>query len=251
MNLLQSLPQSVFSVPADGLIESILKNSTLYGGQDITHTIATHRTQSKQWKSEADCLLDVIKVGEIDTKSVGCIASDVVLYTSLIVILGVILVKFGLAVVFGWFLSWKLGNFKKEGRSSYKDRMQRDDEIEDWTTGIHVPAEAIRPRYNPYSSASLKKKSIIPKTSRFTQPDTGSTHFNTLERPGSTIWKQSVTGYINIYELEKKPIKKANRYITDLEYSIRTMFVLPLRDQLQKMVEVQLQVLYLVDRHNQ
>lgn len=179
----------------------MLQNSTLYGGQDITHIIATHRTLSKQWKSEAQCLLDIIKVGEIDTKSFGCIASDVVLYTSLIVILGVILVKFGLAVVFGWFLSWKLGNFKKEGKSTYQERMRRDNEIEDWTTGINVPAEAIRPhqgsqKYPSYNSNSNldKKRSIIPKKSRFTQPDTGSMHFNSIERPGSTIWKQSNTG---------------------------------------------------------
>jgi chitin synthase len=200
LNLLQSLPQSTFSVPADGLIQSILQNSSLYGGQDITHIVATHKTLSTQWKTEAQCLLDVIKVGEIDTKSVGCIASDVVLYTSLIVILGVILVKFGLAVVFGWFLSWKLGNYKKEGRTSYKDRMRRDHEIEDWTTGINVPAEAIRPQqhsYDPYASynsAYNKKKSIMPRRSRFTQPDTGSMHFNSVEKPGSAIWKQSTTG---------------------------------------------------------
>ncbi|KAG2230309.1 hypothetical protein INT48_001075 [Thamnidium elegans] len=202
LNLLQSLPQSVFSVPPDGLIQSILQNSSMYGGQDITHTVATHRTLSKQWTSEANCLLDVIKVGEIDTKSVGCIASDVVLYTSLIVILGVILVKFGLAVIFGWFLSWKLGNFKKEGRSSYKDRMRRDDEIEDWTTGIHVPAEAIRPQYDPYKYSYgtpklNKKKSMMPQTSRFTQPDTGSMHFTTIDRPGSAIWKQTGSRVFN------------------------------------------------------
>lgn len=179
----------------------MIQNSSLYGGQDITHIIATHRTLGKQWKSEAQCLLDIIKVGEIDTKSFGCIASDVVLYTSLIVILGVILVKFGLAVIFGWFLSWKLGNFKKEGRATYQDRMRRDNEIEDWTTGINVPAEAIRPHHDPHKYSSYnsnshpdKKRSIIPKKSRFTQPDTGSMHFNPIERPGSTIWKQSTTG---------------------------------------------------------
>ncbi|CAO3638873.1 unnamed protein product [Mucor hiemalis] len=196
LNLLQSLPQTVFSIPTDGLIQSILKNSSAFGGQDITHTVTTQRSNSTQWKAEAQCLLDVIKVGEIDTKSFGCIASDVVLYTSLIVILGVILVKFGLAVIFGWFLSWKLGTFKKEGKASYKDRMRRDHEIEDWTIGINVPAEAIRPHHGSYSKNNVvsRKKNIIPKTSRFTQPDTGSMHFNSIEKPGSAIWKQSTNG---------------------------------------------------------
>jgi chitin synthase len=185
----------MFTLPVDGLIQTILKNTSAFAGQDITHTVATHNTDLVSWKTEALCLLDTIKVGEIDTKSVGCIASDVVLYTSLIVILGVILVKFGLAVIFGWFLSWKLGNFKKEGRTSYKDRMRRDLEIEDWTTGINVPAAAIRPNSSasprPYLPYNSKKRNIMPKRSRFTQPDTGSMHFNAVERPGSTIWKQS------------------------------------------------------------
>lgn len=204
MNLLQLLPQTVFNIPTDGLIQSILKNSSAFGGQDITHTVITQRSNSTQWKAEAQCLLDVIKVGEIDTKSFGCIASDVVLYTSLIVILGVILVKFGLAVIFGWFLSWKLGTFKKEGKASYKDRMRRDHEIEDWTTGINVPAEAIRPHHGSYSKNNVvsRKKNIIPKTSRFTQPDTGSMHFNSIEKPGSAIWKQSTNGYVKYYCLD-------------------------------------------------
>lgn len=195
LNLLQSLPQNVFTLPSNGLIQAILKNTTAFSGQDLTHTVATRKSDTVSWKTEALCLLDTIKVGEIDTKSVGCMASDVVLYTSLIVILGVILVKFGLAVIFGWFLSWKLGNFKKEGRTSYKDRMKRDLEIEDWTTGINVPAAAIRPHlnnpktYSPYSTN--KKRNLMPRRSRFTQPDTGSMHFNAIERPGSTIWKQS------------------------------------------------------------
>ncbi|KAG0172492.1 Chitin synthase, class 3 [Apophysomyces sp. BC1015] len=182
LNLLKALPPSLFDVPPAGLIESILANTTLYGGQDLTHIVASHRTPNTQWAQEASCLMDIIKVGEIDTKSVGCIASDVVLYASLIVILGVILVKFALAVVFGWFLSWKLGNFK-EG-CSYRERMRREMEIENWTSGIYRPAEAIKPRKSP-------KRTLMPRTSRFTQPDTGSMHFNAIERPGSAMWKQS------------------------------------------------------------
>ncbi|KAI8085782.1 chitin synthase-domain-containing protein [Gilbertella persicaria] len=206
LNLLQSLSQSLFTLPPNGLIQSILRNTSDFGGKDITHIIAAHPKDENTivtWQTEATCLLDTIKVGEIDTKSVGCIASDVVLYTSLIVILGVIFVKFFLAVVFGWFLSVKLGNFNTENRATYKDRMKRDLEIEDWTTGIHVPAEAIRPHSSfsshthrtPYQQSPLnKKKSIIPTKSRFTQPEAGLMHFNSFERPTSVIWKQANTG---------------------------------------------------------
>lgn len=195
LNLLQSLPQELFNVPSNGLIQRMIQNISTFGGQDITHTVLGH--QNQDWPTEAQCLLDIIKVGEIDTKSVGCMTSDIVLYTSLIVILGVILVKFFLAVVFGWFLSWKLGNFK-EGKS-YKDRMQRDREIENWTTGIHVPAQALRPVSEACSKPPSfsnhypnKKASIIPRKSRFTQPDAGSMHFNPNEKSASVIWKESL-----------------------------------------------------------
>lgn len=42
----------------------------------------------------ARCLSEIIKVGEVDSKTVGCIASDVVLYVSLVFILSVVIIKF-------------------------------------------------------------------------------------------------------------------------------------------------------------
>ncbi|KAI8084634.1 chitin synthase [Halteromyces radiatus] len=203
LNLLSSLSLTLFNVPPGGLIASALANPALFGGKDISHMVASHHrlpstplglapgptNLTSSWKEEAYCLLDLIKVGEIDTKSVGCIASDIVLYTSLVVILGVILVKFGLAVIFGWCLSWQLGNFK-EGRS-YRERMQREQEIENWTTNINRPATTIRPQLAV--SKSFLSTPKLPRTSRFTPPETGSMHFNavSLERPGSALWKQS------------------------------------------------------------
>ncbi|KAI8147365.1 chitin synthase-domain-containing protein [Fennellomyces sp. T-0311] len=199
LDLLRSLPLDKFNVPPQGLIEQVLSGASPgLGGQDITRVIASHRDPGSTWRQEAACLMHITKVGEIDTKSVGCIASDVVLYMSLVVILGVILVKFVLAVAFGWFLSWRLGNFK-EG-ASYKERMQRDAEIENWTSEINRPADAIRPQHrqrysiasNPYTPNRPKRKTLMPRTSRFTQPEPGTTHFNANpERPVSTIWRNS------------------------------------------------------------
>ncbi|KAI8368346.1 chitin synthase-domain-containing protein [Choanephora cucurbitarum] len=196
LKLLSLLPKASFNVPPNGLIDQITSNISYYSGKDLTHIVASHPEDgsSLSWKTEANCLLETIKVGEVDTKSLGCIASDIVLYASLIVILGVIFVKFFLAVIFGWFLSFKLGSFSTERKATYRERMRRDLEIEDWTTGIHVPAEAIRPTsYNriqsPYASPLNKKRSLIPTKSRFTQPETGLSHFNSYEN--SMIWKQA------------------------------------------------------------
>ena len=60
------------------------------------------------------CLEDIVTVGSIDTKSVGCVASDVVLYLPLVFIIGVVATRFVIAVMFAWCFSWKLGIFKIE-----------------------------------------------------------------------------------------------------------------------------------------
>jgi chitin synthase len=129
----------LLDVPQGGLIDRLMNNASEFIGSDISYSVANYRSQNGMtWKKEADCLSDIIRVGMVDTMAFGCIVSNIVLYISLAVILGVIIVKFSLAVAFGWFLSWKLGNFK-DGQS-YSDRMKREKEIENWTAGIYTPA---------------------------------------------------------------------------------------------------------------
>lgn len=176
------------------MIETAINNPSLFSGRDISHAVVSNNNHD--WLQEAYCLIDIIKVGEIDTKSVGCIASDIILYSSLLVIIGVILVKFTLAVIFGWGLSWKLGNFNED--ISYKEKMKREKEIENWTNSISQPANTIRPQQQqqlPYTSKhfSSSKISLMPKTSRFTQPETGTKHFKSSSihfgHPDNDLWK--------------------------------------------------------------
>ncbi|RUS27151.1 hypothetical protein BC938DRAFT_483649, partial [Jimgerdemannia flammicorona] len=184
LDLLSSLRRDLFNVPMGGLIETLTSadGAKTYGGADLSH----HVVRMGQ-KLEAECLTDIIKVGTMDTESIGCIASDIVLYVSLAVILGVIVIKFLLAIIFGWFLSWKLGNFN-EG-ISYSAKMRRANEIEHWTEEIHQPAEAINPRpYAPAGGWSKKKSKLLPQTSRFTQPEPGK-NFNASEWPQNTFTK--------------------------------------------------------------
>ncbi|KAI7903969.1 chitin synthase-domain-containing protein [Cokeromyces recurvatus] len=190
LKLLSSLPTNYYQYKQDGLIAAIFANISDFTGKDLTRTINANRMNGGKWFEEAKCLSATIKVGSLDTISIGCMASDIVLYVSLVVILGVIIVKFALAVIFGWFLSWKLGNFK-EG-NSYAERMKREAEIENWTenmqAGAPLPKARIQSTY--FGNASNKRKSLFPQTSRFTQPMHGSTRFTT-DKPlnGSTLWK--------------------------------------------------------------
>jgi chitin synthase len=151
--------------------------------------VNANRGNSDQWEQEAKCLSATIKVGSLDTISIGCMASDIVLYISLGVILGVIFVKFALAVMFGWFLSWKLGNFK-EG-ASYAARMKREAEIENWTANMQAAAPLPKSRIqSTFYGNNNKRKSLFPQTSRFTQPMHGSTRFDNEKGVSSApVWR--------------------------------------------------------------
>ncbi|KAG0307680.1 Chitin synthase, class 3 [Dissophora globulifera] len=105
------------------------------------------------------CLKQIARVGAMDSKTIGCVTSDVITYVSLIIILGVVFIKFFLAVFFGWFLNHRLGGFDNE---TYQDRMNRAEQIEAWSSDINRPA-----------FANAKRSTFFPTTSRFT-PTTNS-----------------------------------------------------------------------------
>jgi chitin synthase len=186
LRLLQSLPSTYFKVPVGGLVEQINKNMAEFGGKDLTYVIKSYRAPGLSWEEEAECLAKTIRVGQIDTISVGCMFSEIVLYVSLIVILGVIVSKFALAVIFGWFLSWRLGNFKEE--NSYAARMKREEQIENWAKNINDNGP-VTYAPSPSQSNQSKRKSIFPVTSRFTPLEHGSTRFD-FDRPPTPAWKR-------------------------------------------------------------
>lgn len=131
-----------------------------YNGKDITMNFL--RTNQRPL---GHCLQDIITVGFIDTNSIGCVASQVVLYLSLVFIVGVVAIKFAMAVMFSWFFSWKLGNFPKE---TYEQRMQRSTEIENWTNDIYRPAPSnYRPNVGK-NGLRGNRKTFFPSHSRFT-----------------------------------------------------------------------------------
>ena len=137
-----------------------IRNNPAVRGVDVTLSFTTG-----QEKQIANCFQDIIKVGSIDTETVGCIASKVVLYVSLIFILSIVLIKFVLAIVFQWFLCRKFAAHKTSMSGNSKKRNQQ---IEDWTEDIYRPPPKMtdpveRDRTN-------KRSSFLPTTSRFTSP---------------------------------------------------------------------------------
>ncbi|KAH7915734.1 glycosyltransferase family 2 protein [Hygrophoropsis aurantiaca] len=167
LDLLQWLSTTQVQYPS--IFDEMKNADGTYNGKDLSMFFM--RTNQRQI---GKCLEDVITVGFIDTNSIGCVASEVVLYLSLTFIIGVVSIRFVMAVMFAWFFSWKLGNFPHE---TYEQRMQRSAEIEAWSNDIYRPAPSeYRPNVskNGLRNGKLNKKSnFFPSTSRFTPQDTG------------------------------------------------------------------------------
>ncbi|KAJ7075591.1 chitin synthase [Mycena belliarum] len=145
-------------------------NEMKTAGSDWRNSDMTMRLMRTNQMALGHCLQDMITVGFIDTNSIGCVASQVLLYLSLIFIVGVVLIRFAMAVMFQWFFSHKLGNFPKE---TYEQRMQRSAEIEAWSNDIYKPAPSgYRPNVGKGGLRTKeKRKTFLPNTSRFTPAD--------------------------------------------------------------------------------
>jgi chitin synthase len=157
MSLLQWLDPSQVSVPP--FFDTMRNRNETFAGNDITALV-----ERAGYTEMLECLVDVIQVGFVDSISIGCVASDIVLYLSLVFILGAVSIKFFMALYFGWFMSWKLGNFKNV---SYAERMKRAAEVEQWSDDIYRAAPAnMRP-----NAKGNRKTVFLPTTSRFSKAE--------------------------------------------------------------------------------
>ncbi len=140
-----------------------LKNNPDVRGVDITHAY-----QSGHNKQLGKCLTEIIRVGSIDTETVGCIASKVVLYVSLVFILSIVSAKFLLALSFQWFFSRRFAASKTSVEGNSKKRNQQ---IEDWSDDIYRPPPKMTDSGVALSDKSNRRGSnFLPTTSRFTSP---------------------------------------------------------------------------------
>ena len=140
-----------------------IKNNPAVRGVDVTRAYS-----SSYEKQVARCFTEIIKVGSIDTETIGCIASKVVLYVSLVFILAVVMAKFVLALAFQWFLSRKFAADKtSSGKADSKARKQQ---IEEWSDDIYRPPPRLADPAAGPDRSSKRGSTFLPSTSRFTSP---------------------------------------------------------------------------------
>ncbi|CAF9931121.1 MAG: Chitin synthase, class 3 [Heterodermia speciosa] len=160
LDLLAWFNTSQVSYPAQ--FDDLRKNPAVKG-VDVTHSFQTSTDRRL-----GQCLTEIIRVGSIDTETVGCIASKVVLYVSLVFILSIVLIKFLLALCFQWFLSRRFAASKTSLSSNPKKRNQ---EIEDWADDIYrAPPKITESTFGGSEKTSKRGSAFLPTTSRFTSP---------------------------------------------------------------------------------
>lgn len=137
-----------------------LRSDKTYHGYDVSLLLTT-----SDEKQTARCLTEIIKVGTIDSDSIGCTASTIVLYVSLVFILAVVVTKFIMACYFRWVISRKQGATEIDNKSM----AQREKEIENWVdnsnsaSGAQIKNVPVRARAN-YKAAKTNRQSVFNKT---------------------------------------------------------------------------------------
>jgi len=182
LNLLEWFNKTQVSYPAKF---DEIRNNPAVRGVDVTRTFS-----SSQDKQIARCFTEIIKVGSIDTATIGCIASKVVLYVSLVFILSIVVAKFLLALAFQWFISRKFGAAKT---SLSADSKQRKQQIEDWSDDIYRPPPKLMDPAGTPDRSSKRGSQFFPTTSRFTSPYAVEKTLAKNRPPPTTMTSQSST----------------------------------------------------------
>lgn len=133
-----------------------LKNEDAYKGHDISLVLS-----NSEERHAARCLTEIVKVGTIDSDTIGCIASQVVLIISLVFILSVVVAKFLMACYFKWFISTKQGATINNGKSM----AEMDKQMENWAeqdgnngSNLLVVPQKTRPDYKTNRQSVFNKR---------------------------------------------------------------------------------------------
>ncbi|KAI9208189.1 chitin synthase, class IV [Polychytrium aggregatum] len=96
--------QNIYGSAMTNVIQSHTGNNAI--AHDMTDTIA----RSNTLRSQAVCLADTFTIAKLNGLSVGCAISFVVTNISLIIIAGVVILRFILAIFFSYAIGWRLGD---------------------------------------------------------------------------------------------------------------------------------------------
>lgn len=135
-----------------------IKNDDKLRGIDVSQIFAQGES-----KKVIRCLSDIAMVGYVDADQIGCLASKVVLYVSLVFIIGIVAVKFLFAIYFRWFVIGKQG----ANYMDHKSLVKHDQEVEDWSNNMYAQGPVKNaPKVYPHSAhgrvSMFRPRSALP-----------------------------------------------------------------------------------------
>ena len=99
-----AFPNGVPGDEIDTALRQVIISQDAASGKDASRLFRNRKVLN----DALPCLVERFNVGKIDRITPGCFASQLFLYVSLVVILGIVLARFAMACIFTWFLSRKL-----------------------------------------------------------------------------------------------------------------------------------------------
>ncbi|EGV65238.1 Chitin synthase, class 3 [Yamadazyma tenuis] len=137
-----------------------LRDEEAYKGHDISLVLS-----NSDERHAARCLTEIIKVGTIDSDTIGCIASQVVLIVSLVFILSVVVAKFLMACYFKWFISLHQGATDLNSKSMESSNKSMENWVDDdgaLQRNLVVIPSKMRADYKTNRQSVFKRMSLTP-----------------------------------------------------------------------------------------
>ncbi|GAA6016328.1 hypothetical protein JCM11491_006817 [Sporobolomyces phaffii] len=97
-------PTPISNDSVDAAIRYMLNDIDSSGGKDATRLFYNDDVL----KRSVHCLVQRYQAGHIDKVTPGCFVSNLFLYVSLILIMGIVLARFAMACIFSWYLAAKM-----------------------------------------------------------------------------------------------------------------------------------------------
>lgn len=132
-----------------------LRDDPSFQGHDISMVLT-----SGDQRQAARCLTEIIKVGVIDSESIGCISSKIVLILSLVFVLSVVFVKFFMALYFRGVISRSQGANSVDNKSMFTRNREIDDWVDNPKAQAPITTVPVKSRAN-YKAQKTNRQSVF------------------------------------------------------------------------------------------
>lgn len=128
--------------------------------------LSLQMVSSKRARKVARCLLEIAKVGVVDTDTLGCITSSLVLILSVVFICSIVITKFLFAVYFEWCLSWRMG-IERNWNDQIRDKLI----VNNKENAVETPQSKTMSSTQPSSSGGMPIAITTNSTDSESDPD--------------------------------------------------------------------------------